>query len=155
QNDTYTIVVTNAGGGATTGNWTVADTLPAGLTFSNLNAPGLSCTNTATSFTCTQNTVIQPAGSVTLTLFVNVAANAAPLVTNTVTVSGGGEANTTDDSASDPTTVIQVADLTIAKYHIGPFHAGDPADQFSITVMNVGPGPTVGTTTLTDTLPQG
>ena len=44
-----------------------------------------------------------------LTLTVNVAANAPASVTNTATVSGGGEVNTANDTASDPTTITQVA----------------------------------------------
>jgi hypothetical protein len=40
---------------------------------------------------------------------VNVAANAPASVTNTVTVSGGGETNTSNDTASDTTTIVPVA----------------------------------------------
>jgi hypothetical protein len=40
-----------------------------------------------------------------LTLTVNVAANAPASVTNTATVSGGGEINTANDTANDPTTI--------------------------------------------------
>ncbi len=42
----------------------------------------------------------------TITLTVNVASNAPPTVTNTATVSGGGDTNAANDSASDPTTVM-------------------------------------------------
>ena len=40
-----------------------------------------------------------------LTLTVSVASNAPASVTNTATVSGGGEINTANDTASDPTTI--------------------------------------------------
>src|SRR5207244_137299 len=76
-------------------------------------------------------------------------------VTNTATVAGGGEVNTANDSASDPTTITQVADLTIAKSHTGNFRQGDAADLYTVTVSNVGPGPTTGAVTVTDTLPAG
>jgi hypothetical protein len=56
-----------------------------------------------------------------ITLTVNVAANAASSVTNTATVSGGGESNTANDSASDVTQIdaallmsSQTANLTVA-----------------------------------------
>jgi hypothetical protein len=39
--------------------------------------------------------------------------SAAASVTNHATVSGGGEINTTNDTASDPTTVIQTVQVTI------------------------------------------
>jgi uncharacterized repeat protein (TIGR01451 family) len=46
-------------------------------------------------------------------------------------------------------------DLTIGKTHTGSFHQGDAADTYNVTVSNVGPGPTNGTVTVTDTLPTG
>ena len=46
-----------------------------------------------------------------MTLTVNVAANAPSSVTNTASVSGGGETNTANNTASDPTVVI-VSDTT-------------------------------------------
>src|SRR5206468_2367105 len=86
---------------------------------------------------------------------VNVANNAGASVNNSATVSGGGEVNTGNNSASDPTTITQVADLTIAKSHTGNFRQGETGDTYTITVSNAGPGPTVGTVTVTDTLPAG
>src|SRR5262249_10250728 len=79
--------------------------------------------------------------------------NAPASVTNTATVAGGGELNTANDSASDPTNVTQVADLTISKSHTGNFRQGDAADTYTVTVSNVGPGPTAGAVTVTDALP--
>jgi len=55
---------------------------------------------------------------------VNVPGNAAASVTNTVAVSGGGEPNTGNDSASDATTITQLPDLTITKTHSGNFTQG-------------------------------
>src|SRR6202011_3135456 len=82
--------------------------------------------------------------------------NAPASVTNTATVAGGGEVNTANDSASDATTITQVADLTISKSHTGNFHPGDSGDTYTITVSNVGAVPTDGSTvTVTDKLPTG
>src|SRR6202011_4095562 len=46
-------------------------------------------------------------------------------------------------------------DLAIAKSHAGTFHHGDAADTYTLTVSNVGSGPTSGVVTVTDTLPTG
>jgi uncharacterized repeat protein (TIGR01451 family) len=86
---------------------------------------------------------------------VTVANNAAPSVTNAATVSGGGQANTTNDSATDPTTIIQLRDMTIAKSHTGNFTQGQVGATYRITAMNSGSTATAGTVTVTDTLPAG
>ncbi|HEV3316142.1 MAG TPA: CSLREA domain-containing protein [Candidatus Angelobacter sp.] len=99
---TYTITVSNVGGGATVGTVTVVDTLPAGLTATNITGTGWACT--LNTLTCTRADVLNAGASYpAITLTVNVAANAPPNVVNTATVSGGGELNTANDTASDPT----------------------------------------------------
>jgi uncharacterized repeat protein (TIGR01451 family) len=74
-------------------------------------------------------------------------------VTNTAQVSGGGESNTSNDTATDPTTVDQVADLTISKTHAGNFLLGQTGATYTLTVHNGGAGPTLGAVSVTDTLP--
>src|SRR5205085_511104 len=90
-----------------------------------------------------------------ITLTVTVANNAASSLTNSVTVSGGGELNTANNSASDATAITQVADLTVAKTHTGNFTQGQTGATYTITVSNAGPGPTSSTVTVVDTLPTG
>jgi uncharacterized repeat protein (TIGR01451 family) len=156
--DTYTIAVSNPGPEATSGTVTVTDTLPAGLTPTAPNGVvgGWSCSISGQTLTCTRSDVLASAASYpAITLTVNVANNAAASMTNTATVSGGGEVNTANDTSSDPTTVTQVADLTIIKSHTGNFRQGDTGDTYTITVSNPGPGATSGTVTVTDTLPAG
>ena len=46
-------------------------------------------------------------------------------------------------------------DLTVKSSHVGSFRRGDMADKYSLTVTNSGTGPTSGTVTVTDTLPNG
>src|ERR1700674_2876195 len=87
----------------------------------------------------------------TITVTVSVAVNAAASVTNSATVSGGGEVNTTNDTANDTTTIIQLADLTLTKTHVGNFIEGQ-IGTYTVTVSNVGQGPTSGTVTVSDTL---
>ena len=83
----------------------------------------------------------------TLVLTATVAVTAPTAVTNTVTISGGDEFNMANNTAGDLTPITQAADLTITKTHAGNFTAGVNG-IYTITVSNVGPGPTVGTVTL-------
>lgn len=151
---TYSIVVTNAGGTATSGTVTVVDTLPAGLTATALSGTGWSCT--LGTLTCTRSDALAAAGSYpAITLTVDVAGSAAASVTNNVAVSGGGESDTSNDSASDVTTIVQLADLTVSKSHTGNFTQGETGATYIITVHNVGTGATTGAVTVDDTLPTG
>ena len=154
----YSIVVTNSGFATTSGTVTVVDTLPAGLTPTGPTGTsgGWTCNIVGQTLTCTRSTTRAPGGSFqAINLTVNVAANAPASVTNTATVSGGGQTNTTNDSDSDPTTIVQ-PDLTIAKTHSGNFSQGQTGAQYTITVTNSGTASTSGSVvTVTDTLPAG
>ncbi len=151
--DTYTVTASNAGPGPTVGTVTVTDTLPTGLTATAIGGTGWTCV--LGTLSCTRTDVLAVGSYPAITVTVNVANNAPATVTNTATVSGGGELNTGNDSASDPTTITQAADLTITKSHSASFRQGDTGDTYSITVSNAGPGATVGTVTVADTLPAG
>ena len=153
-NAQYSIVVTNSGSATTSGTVTVTDTLPTGLTATNISGTGWTCV--LATLTCTRSTTRGAGNSFpAITVTVTVAANAPPTVTNSVTVSGGGEINTSNNTDADPTTIVQ-ADLTIAKSHTGNFTQGQTGAQYSITVTNAGSASTNGTTvTVTDTLPTG
>jgi uncharacterized repeat protein (TIGR01451 family) len=156
----YTLTVNNIGPGPTVGTVTVTDTLPAGLAPTAADSGvinGWTVTTNGQTITATRSDVLASGSSYpVLTLTVSVSATAPASVTNTATVAGGGEVNTANDSASDPTAIIPVADLTISKSHTGNFHPGDSADIYTITVSNIGAAPTDGTrVTVTDTLPTG
>ena len=103
--DTYTIIVNNIGGIVSTGTVSVVDTLPAGLTATAISGTGW--TPNLGTLTCTRSDALA-AGSAypAITLTVNVAANAPASVTNSVTVSGGGDTNLVNNTANDPTTII-------------------------------------------------
>jgi uncharacterized repeat protein (TIGR01451 family) len=110
---TYTITVTNSGGTPTYGTVSVVDTLPSGLTATAMSGTGWSCT--LATLTCTRNDALAAAGSyAAITLTVDVAANAPASVTNTATVSGGGETNAANNTATDPTTIIAAATYAIS-----------------------------------------
>jgi len=142
----YTITVHNSGGADTSGTTTVVDTLPTGLTATGMSGSGWNCT--LGTLTCTSTAAVAPGIDFpAITLTVNVASNAPALVTNSVTVSGGGEIITSDNTATDPTDVIQLADLHIINYEVQNLN-GDPlispspnvAFQISVTVENQGTG---------------
>jgi hypothetical protein len=101
---TYVLLASNIGTGSTVGTVSVVDLLPTGLSASAISGAGWSCT--LATLTCTRGDALSAGGSYPpITVTVDVAANAAASVTNTATVSGGGELNTANDSASDPTTI--------------------------------------------------
>jgi hypothetical protein len=103
QGATYSVVVSNGPAvGPSSGGVTVTENLPAGLTLVSMSGPGWTCPGTAAN-NCTRSDVL-PAGASypALTVTVNVAANAGSPVLNSVTVSGGGSA---DSSAVDSTVI--------------------------------------------------
>ncbi|HKQ53248.1 MAG TPA: DUF11 domain-containing protein, partial [Pyrinomonadaceae bacterium] len=152
---TYTLTVTNAGGAATSGVVTVTDTLPASLTSPVGSGTGWTCNTAGQTVTCTRSNALAAGASYpAITITVNVSATALASVTNTASVSGGGQTNTANDSASDPTTINQVADMTITKSHTGNFTRG-LTGTYTITATNSGTGATAGVVTVTDTLPAG
>jgi len=156
--DIYTLIATNSGSHATSGTVTVVDTLPSGLTATDIVGTGWNCT--LATLTCTRSDVLAALTSYpAITLTVNVAGNAPATVTNNATVSGGGETNTGNDGASDQTTITQkVPDLSIDVFHSGTWSEGDVGKTYSLRVdnSNIGGFPTDGSTvTVVDTLSAG
>jgi len=101
---TYSIIVSNVGNASTFGTVTVIDTLPNGLTTAAVGGTGWTCS--ITNATCTRADPL-PAGASypAISITVNVAAGTPATVINTAIVSGGGETNITNDTASDPTQI--------------------------------------------------
>ena len=106
-NATYALTVNNIGGANSAGTITVTDTLPTGLTFVSGVGTGFTCTATGQVVTCNRTTALNAAANVVITLTVNVAASASTPLVNQATVSGGGELNTTNDSAADSTIILK------------------------------------------------
>jgi hypothetical protein len=104
----------------TTALITVSDALPTGLTATAID--GLNWICTLSPLGCTRGDTLFAATSFEpITVTVNVANNAASSVTNTATVSGGGETDTSNDTATDPTQIdavlqmaAQTSSLTVA-----------------------------------------
>ncbi len=126
---TYTITVRNVGGTATSGPVVVTDTLPAGLTATAASGAGWSCTVGPTT-TCTRSDPLGPGAAYpAITLTVNVAGDAPASVTNTATVSGGGDTNPANNTASDQTTVQTRPDPTRDPDVVGLINAQIAAAQ--------------------------
>ncbi|MEK6281956.1 MAG: Ig-like domain repeat protein [Acidobacteriota bacterium] len=156
--NTYTITVHNDGPGITTGTTTVTDTLPPGLTATAMSGSGWTCPGpfpappASTTFTCTSIANIAsgadfPAITLTVTAGVNMAS-----VTNNVSVSGGGEMDTSDNTDSRLTNLTPSADLAVTKLETAdPVNAGANI-TYNITFTNNGPSDALGVS-LTDTVP--
>jgi uncharacterized repeat protein (TIGR01451 family) len=161
-NGSYTITATNIGSASTTGVYTVTDVLPAGLGYVSASGTNWACGNAAGTVTCTSSTVIGPrAGNPNaITLTVLPALAAAPSVTNTASIAGGGEpaSNNGNNSASAGTVVCSsnCPDLKVNKLLATPSMTVGTTVTYTLTVSNVG-GTTTGTATYTlaDPLPTG
>lgn len=154
--DVYTITVSNVGKAPTSATVSMSDKLPSGLTATSISGAGWSCT--LGSLSCTRSDVLAAGDSFpSITLTVSIDGNASGSITNTATVSGGGEVEASNNSASDTATIFQstvaAPDLIINKTHAGAFQPGDTADTFTLTVTNIGSVPTTGGVTVSDTLP--
>ncbi len=154
----YTVRVANAGTDAIPGAVTVADTLPAGLTYVSAAGAGWSCGANGQTVTCTYpntgglaiNTYLPD-----ITLTVSVASSAAPSVTNTATVSiTTTDPNPANNTSSDPT-VIESADLAVTK-RVSPATVTAAGQQatYDIVVTNNGPSTAIGVE-VSETIPAG
>ncbi|THF85030.1 DUF11 domain-containing protein [Deinococcus sp. KSM4-11] len=150
---TYTLTVANSGLGSTSGTVSVTDTLPTGLSTTAISGTGWTCT--LGTLTCTRSDVLTAGNSYpVITVTVSVSSTAAATVTNTAAVSGGGQTNTTNDAASDPTTITPAADLSITKTDgVTTFHVGSVL-TYTVVVSNAGPSTATGAT-VNDPLPSG
>ena len=100
---TYSLVAKNSGNMPSSGPVSVSDTLPSGLTATDVSGDGWSCT--AATLTCTRSDALAAGASYPkITVTVDVAGDAPPSVVNTAAVTHAGE-DTGNDGASDPTTI--------------------------------------------------
>ncbi|MGB8989662.1 MAG: hypothetical protein WCC37_23900, partial [Candidatus Sulfotelmatobacter sp.] len=111
----YTIPVENLSPyGPTNGTVTVNDTMPVGLTPTSATGTGWSCSIASQTVSCVTSAVLAANSFYpSLTINANVLQTAPSVETNTALVSGGGEVNLANDSATDVANVISTADLSI------------------------------------------
>jgi uncharacterized repeat protein (TIGR01451 family) len=104
-NETYIVEVSNVGF-VTSGSYTLTDTLPAGLTFVSGIGGGWSCSASGQVVTCINGSGINAgAKSPSLTITVAVSSPAAPAVSHGVSVQTAGDLVSSNNTASDQTTV--------------------------------------------------
>jgi uncharacterized repeat protein (TIGR01451 family) len=154
SNATFTLAVSNIGQLATSGTVTVEDILPAGLTFVSAVGTGWTCSGTS-SVSCTRSNALA-AGSAYPNIVITVTPTppATPSITNTSSVSGGGDVSPANNSSTVNVTVVGVPDLSIDKSHTGNFTRGTN-ENYTLEVSNVGSAATSAAVTVTDTLPAG
>ncbi len=150
---TYTIVVTNNGPGDALGA-TVTDTLPAGVTFLSSTASQGSCSG-AGPITCSLGTISNGANA---TIFVTIKTNSAlptpnPIVNNATVSSTSSDPDPSNDSTTQPTTIVAQTDLSITKAAAATVIAGNPL-VFTIVVTNNGPSDALNVN-VTDPTPTG
>ena len=137
----YTITVSNTGTAPTVGTVTVSDPLPASLTPTSVSGTGWTCAAANTAFPCTRSDVLNNGSAYPpITAVVNVSFTAPASVTNTATVSGGGDS--ASHSASDPTTITPLTITVTATPTSASISAGQSA-TYNITATSNGnlPGP--------------
>jgi uncharacterized repeat protein (TIGR01451 family) len=117
QSGTYTLTVANAGPSPASGTTTLTDALPSGLSFVSATGTGWSCGATGQVVTCTHPGPLAPGAALpAVTLTVSVASDAPASLTNTATVSNPTFDNVaTNNSASDPTPIVQLPDPLVLK----------------------------------------
>ncbi len=113
---TYTITVTNCGTAATVGAVMFTNLLPAGLAATAIDGSGWAAD--LGTLTCTRSDALA-AGAIypPITVKVDVATNAPASITNFAAVAGGGESNTVNNTASDPTTIVALAPIERWRLH--------------------------------------
>jgi uncharacterized repeat protein (TIGR01451 family) len=136
---TYTIAVSNTGAADTSALITMNVNLPAGLTATDLSGLNWNCT--LSPLQCTRgDTLFAGTSFEDITVTVSVANNAPASFTASATVSGGGESNTANDTASDPTqtvaALVLAAQTTTASVTVG----GTVNTAFNVTTNGPGLG---------------
>jgi uncharacterized repeat protein (TIGR01451 family) len=139
----YTIAVQNTGSASTAGNIVLAETLPAGLTVTNVSGTGWTCVGTTGTFSCTFTGTIAAGSSSSLVLTVLIGTTTAASITNTAVASGGGDVTcpaAARCAGSVTTAVSTPVPATCGQSFIETFGTGATASTF-------GPALPAGTTT--------
>ena len=158
QTFTYFVTVLNVGSTPSNGTVTVTEKPPTGLTITALSGSGWACT--VATLTCTRSDALAPAASYPeISVTTSVGASVAPgTVTNTAVVSGGGDPNTGNNTATEQTVITSPAsgaDVTLTKTQTGGVVTAGQVITFTLRVTNVGNSPTSGLVTVTEVPPPG
>jgi len=147
---TYTVEIANLGPSAAT-QVTLTDTLPTWMVLISAIPSQGTCDESGRVVSCALGSLTGDAATVTIVVM----PTAAGTMTNTVTVAASeNDANPANNSASESTLVLPVADLAVAKSGSpNPAHVGSPL-TYTVVVANLGPSAAT-RVTLADTLPTG
>lgn len=138
---TYIITASNVSAlGATSGVVTIDDTLPAGLTPISATGPGWTCSISGQTISCVRSdSLAASSGYPVITLTVSVAQSAPATETNTAVVSGGGEANLLNDTATNLANIVSSSDMAVTDVGTpNPVAAGSNI-TYTQVVTNNGP----------------
>ena len=106
----FTVTVTNSGSAWTSGLVTLTGDVPSGLTPTAASGAGWTCSIAVVTVTCSRSDALDPGASYPpVTITVNVAVNAPASVTSTANISGGGDVNATNNTATDVATILRGA----------------------------------------------
>ncbi len=150
----YTVPVSNLSlYGPTNGTVTVNDTLPVGVTPTSASGTGWTCSVASQTVSCVDSTVLAAQGSYPpITINATVLPTAPSTITNIATVSGGGEVNLANDTATDVAIVVSSADLSITNTASpDPVTAGNNI-TYTQVITNNGPS-AADNATLVETIP--
>ncbi len=130
-NGSFSIVVTNAGSTASSGSLTLTETPPAGMSINLMSGSGW--TYNATNQTCSRSDSLAAGASYPpVTVNVSFSANASTDLTNTASITGGGDANPSNNTSSDAVTLTAALSPIEAwrQLHFGsPENTGQGADE--------------------------
>ncbi|MBJ7259722.1 MAG: Ig-like domain-containing protein [Chthoniobacterales bacterium] len=150
---TFTINVSNVGASPSSGTVTVTELPPAGMTVTAMTGSGWTIDTNA--LTATRSGSLATNSSYPpIAVSVAVAENAPSVLTNSVTLSGGGDGNLLNNTAVAAAAVSSGPDLSISKVSGGTFRQGE-AGSFVVTVSNIGGAASSGTVTVTEQPPAG
>ncbi len=155
SNYNYTLGVSNNGVAPTSGEVTVTDELPSGLTFVSGSGSGWSCTANGQTVICKTSSSISPANTAPI-INLTVTPTQTGSFDNTASVSGGGD-NTPFTSNKVTTDISNPATPNLAIEKLGPT-TGTVGVNFDYTliVKNIGTAATNGAlVTVTDIIPTG
>jgi uncharacterized repeat protein (TIGR01451 family) len=153
QTGTYVISVGNPGTAATSGVVTMKEILPTGLSATSISGNGWNCV--LSTLTCTRSDALAfnlayPA----ITLNVNVAADAPASVTDSATVSGGGDSNPANNTATATTQVFPpLVDFTSAVVSASGLIQAQAGAGLVFNISNTGNIASSGVVSVSATLP--
>ncbi|MES2672298.1 MAG: hypothetical protein V4673_18015, partial [Pseudomonadota bacterium] len=150
----YTLQVSNTGSAATTAAATITDTIPTGLTIGTLPA---GCSAAGQTVTCTIPAGLAAGANASFVIQVTPTAAATPSVSNTATVSGGGDPTCPANArcTSSVTTPVNGAQLTLTKTASAANFTIGVAASYTLSVQNTGSSATTAPATIVDTIPTG